>query len=319
MIHRHPVIFWIVLVLLILLVLIFLAVLPIITVKVYDANFNERYEANWSVQNKVTFYPGLEAEECSFSTKQGHTLAGMKYRKAGQAIKGVAVIAHGLGGGGQRSFTDVADRFTSDGYLVFAYDATGNDNSEGECVGGLPQGVIDLDYALHYVKAQPEYEGLPIVLFGYSWGGYSVGNVLSLHPDVKAAVMAAGFNESVGMIEQRGAGYMGEQAIKLMLPYVRLYERYKFGDYASLSAVKGFETAKDTGIMIIYSMDDDTVLPANGYEPFAPYMDDPRFTFKIYNGRGHKVYRAEPLLSALDNELFDEISAFYDNYCAGGN
>ena len=31
-----------------------------------------------------------------------------------------------------------------------------------------------------------------------------------------------------------------------LIPYVRLYERIRFGRYASLSAVKGFETAKDT-------------------------------------------------------------------------
>jgi len=305
------------LILLILVLIFFLVVMPILTVKIYDSNFHKRFESDNTVHNKAAFYPGLEAEVCSFQTKQGHTLAGMKYHKKDQQVKGVAVIAHGLGGGGQRGFTDVADRFTSDGYLVFAYDATANDLSEGECVGGLPQGVIDLDYALRYVKTLPEYEGLPIVLFGYSWGSYSVGNVLNLHPDVKAVVMASGFNESPDMIEQRGIEYVGRHAVKLLIPYVRLYERIRFGKHAALSAVKGFETAKDTEVMIVYSMDDDTVHPESGYEPFLPYKDDPRFTFKIYEKRGHRSYRAEPSLTMLDDELFDEIVAMYDRCCIG--
>ena len=50
-----------------------------------------------------------------------------------------------------------ADYFTLNGYLVFAYDATGCDKSESDAVGGLPQGVIDLDFALHYVKETEEY------------------------------------------------------------------------------------------------------------------------------------------------------------------
>ena len=42
-----------------------------------------------------------------------------------QPPKGVVVIAHGLGGGGQNTYMDLADYFTSNGYLVFAYDVTG--------------------------------------------------------------------------------------------------------------------------------------------------------------------------------------------------
>ncbi|MBR6789425.1 MAG: alpha/beta hydrolase [Oscillospiraceae bacterium] len=315
---KHSLIFWSVTVLVILVLLFFFVVMPILTVKIYDSNFDRRYETSNIVQNKIAFYPGLEGEPCSFKTKQGHTLASMKYYKKGQEVKGIVVIAHGLGGGGHKGFTDVADRFTSDGYLVFGYDATANDLSEGDKVGGLPQGVIDLDYALRYVKEQPEYEGLPIVLFGYSWGSYSTGNVLNLHPDVKAAVMVSGFNESPDMIEQRGIEYAGKFAAGLMLPYVRTYERIRFGEHASLSAVKGFETAKDTRVMIVYSMDDDTVHREGGYDPFLPYMDDPRFTFKIYEDRGHQwIFRAKPNTLTLDDALFDEITAMYDACCKG--
>ena len=314
---KHSVLFWIILMLVILVLVCSLVVMPILTVKIYDSNFDQRYESSNTAANKPAFYPGLEAEACSFKTLQGHTLAGMKYHKKDQEIKGVAVIAHGMGGGGQKGFTNVADRFTSGGYLVFAYDATGNDLSEGDCVGGLPQGVIDLDYALRFVKEQPEYKDLPIVLFGYSWGGYSVGTVLNLHPDVKAAAMASGFNRSIGMIEQRGADYAGRFAVRLLLPYVRVYEKIKFSDYAALSAVKGFETAKDTRIMIIYSLDDDTVRQENGYEPFRAYENDPRFTFRIYDDRGHRSFWTRQDPEKLDAELFDEIIALYDSCCKG--
>ena len=35
------------------------------------------------------------------------------------------------------------------GYLVFGYDATANDESGGEIVGGMPQGIADLDKAIN--------------------------------------------------------------------------------------------------------------------------------------------------------------------------
>ena len=47
-------------------------------------------------------------------------------------------------------------------YFVFAYDATGNDESEGDSVEGLPQGVIDLDNVITFVEQQDEFKDLPI-------------------------------------------------------------------------------------------------------------------------------------------------------------
>jgi hypothetical protein len=61
---------------------------------------------------------------------------------------------------------DCANYFAQNGYYVFAYDATGTDESEGNGVGGLPQGVIDLDYAISFVEESKEIPDLPIVLFG---------------------------------------------------------------------------------------------------------------------------------------------------------
>ena len=178
----------------------FLVIMPILTILVYEDNFGERFEtADWMAYS-VSDFEGLQVEECSFPSNENQLLAGYCYSKAApdgtQPPKGVVVIAHGLGGGGQNTYMDLADYFTSNGYLVFAYDVTGNDKSEGSSVKGLPQGVIDLDYALRYVKQSDVYAGLPIVLFGHSWGGYSVGNVLNCQPDVKAAVLAAGFDRS---------------------------------------------------------------------------------------------------------------------------
>ena len=79
----------------------------------------------------VSDFDGLKVEECTFPSDSG-----------------------------QNTYMDVADYFTSNVYLAFAYDATGNDKSEGDSVEGLPQGVIDLDYALRYIKQSDECSGI---------------------------------------------------------------------------------------------------------------------------------------------------------------
>ncbi len=288
----------------------FLVIMPVLTVIVYNENFGKRFETAEWVAYSVSGFEGLKVTECTFPSNNGQLLAGYEYAKENQQVKGVVVLAHGFGGGGHNTYMNIADYFTSNGYLVFAYDATGNDKSEGDSVGGLPQGVIDLDFALRYVKQADEYQNLPIMLFGHSWGGYCVGNVLNCHADVKAAVLVAGFDRSADLFEQEGESMIGS-GIKLFIPYVSLFERLKFGKYAAYSAMDGFADS-DAGIMIIHSKDDTTVLPENGYEKFyRMYGDNSRFCFVEYEDRGHNAYYSDASRHYRE-QLNEDYTAYVD-------
>ena len=61
----------------------------------------------------VSDFDGLKVEECTFPSDSGQLLAGYKYFKEGQRIKGVAVIAHGFGGGGAKNHIGGAGFFSS--------------------------------------------------------------------------------------------------------------------------------------------------------------------------------------------------------------
>lgn len=319
---------------------------------VYEDNFGQRFETYEPLSRSLEEFQGLQLKECVFLSDRGQRLAGYTYYKDNVSPRGVLVIAHGFGGGGHNSYMDVADYFASNGYIVFAYDATGNDKSEGDSVRGLPQGVVDLDYALRHVKADEDTKGLPIVLFGHSWGGYAVANVLRLHPDVKAVVSVSGFNRSADLIQSQGEQFMGK-AIAVMMPFFNLYERFKFGKVSSCTAMDGFESS-DAGVMIIHSSDDEVVPPKYGYDLYyEKYRDDGRFEFIRYETRGHNyiyytdagraymdefnaefkehfgdlpeippeekaAYLHEHLdkarLYEIDLELFGKMLAFYDKY-----
>lgn len=272
-------------------------------------------------------FPGLNAHKYTFASNNEQQLVGYSYYRELKNIKGVIVISHGLGGGGHNSYMDVANHFATNGYIVFAYDATGNDESEGDNVRGIPQGLIDLDYAIRFVKENEEFKDLPIMLFGHSWGAYSVGSVLNVHPDIRAVVMIAGFNKSADIIEEEGQRIMGS-GMSLLMPYISIVERMKFGTYASYNCIDGFE-ASNAGVMIIHSANDDMVSFENQFERFSDtYQNNSRFTFIRYENRGHdyvyysdasKAYRNEinnqftEYVNSLDTELTAEIKTEYMN------
>ncbi len=288
----------------------FLVLMPVMTVIIYESIFNTRFESSAWQSYDVGEFDGLTLEECRFTSDKGQTLAGYHYKSKGDGVPhGVVVMAHGFGGGGHNLYMNVADYFASNGYNVFAYDVTGNDASEGDAVGGLPQGVIDLDYALRYVKSLERYRDLPIVLFGHSWGGYSVGAVLELHPDVEAVVSVSGFDRSSDMLEQGGREYVGP-LVSVCLPYVRLYDKIKFGEYSSYSASEGF-AASDAGVMVIHSRDDSTVLPSYGYDKYySAFSEDERFEFVELSDRGHSYV----FYSDESQSYRDELNRSYTEY-----
>ena len=267
------------------LVVVFLVVFPIITIVIYNGEFGHRYEERRYESYRVENFKGLQVEQCSIIANKGHRLAGYKYSRQGQTPKALFVMVHGLCGS-HKNYLDVCNFFASNGYAVFAYDATGNGESEGKKVGGFAQGLADLDYVLNYVKALPEYQGLSIMLMGHSWGGFCVANILNFHPDVKAVVSVSGFDTSAALLKQYSEVHMGK-AVALLMPYVSLYERICWGKYARTSGCDGFANSQ-AKVMVIHSSDDPTVFTENGYgKYYEKFADDERFIFKMFHDRAH--------------------------------
>lgn len=284
--------------------------MPLATVIIYESIFHRRYEtAPWQSFEPSDF-PGLSCETFCFPA-DGEELAGYLYstEEARREQKGVVIISHGHGGGGQNSLMPFADEFARNGYLVFAYDAFGNDNSPG-FVGGLPRGVIALSAAIDRVASIPELSGLPIMLFGHSWGAYSGANVLKLHPEIAAAAFISGFNESEDMLLFYARQYVGGFA-DLTIPYLSLYERLKFG--GGVTRISGAEgmAASDAPVLIAHSADDATVPTFCGYEDYLlEFSGDPRFTFAEFSDQGH----VRILYSDESDRRTDELNAMYADF-----
>lgn len=276
-----------------------------LTVMVYNENFNQRFESYEPYMFYVDDFEGLQRTKYEFFSDKGQKLTGYLY-SMGENQQGIIVMAHGFGGGGHNSYMDCADYFARHGYYVFAYDATGNDESEGGGVGGMPQGVIDLDNAISFVEESGNFPDLPIGLFGHSWGGYSVCSVLTYHPEIKAVVACSGFNASSDIFEAEGKKQAGS-GVYMMMPFVKLHERIKYGSYASNTAMDGF-SATEAAVMIVHSVDDNVVPVEYGYNIYyEKYKDNPRFRFIRFEDKGHNhVYN--------DMAYINEYNAEFDKW-----
>ena len=116
--------------------------------------------------------------------------------------------------------------------------------------------------------------------------------------------------------------------VRVLLPYISLYERMKFGKYASYNCMNGFENT-EAGVMIIHSADDEMISQEKGFNVFYDHFkNNPRFSFVKYENRGHDYvyysdrssdYKEEfnrnfdEYVNSLDEELTSELKGSYLN------
>jgi uncharacterized protein len=256
------------------------------TYYLWELEFHTHYDTDEATSYSVDEFAGVECESMTFASDCGQELAGYLYTCDDVEPSGLIVMAHGFGGGGHNSYMPIAAYFARAGFYVFAYDSTGHDASGGGDIKGLPQGIIDLDYAISYAESLPQLKDQPVFLIGHSWGAYCACSVPEYHPEVRAVVSMSGFNSSTDLIraQARGAaGILGDA----LVPFAKLIEKVKLGSYSDCSAMTGF-VSSDAAVMVIQGAEDDQVPPSYGYDLYREmYAEDARFTFLLRKNRGH--------------------------------
>ena len=184
---------------------------PFVAVRVaYDKAFNRHISTYDPLFFSMDDFPSLRRDKHIFASNNKQKLTGYMYYYPEVTQKAVIVLSHGYGGGGQRTYLDCTNYLAKNGFYVFAYDASGTDESEGK-MGGFPQGIIDVNHAIDYVSSLKDFKQYPIFLFGHSWGAYSASNALAFHPEIKAIVAVVIDNEiySTSNLTKKVADYKG--------------------------------------------------------------------------------------------------------------
>lgn len=251
----------------------------------YESTFGKRFEIYHSPHlPKLTDYPRLESEPVTFPSKRGYKYTGSYYyNKAVKEFKGLIVFSHGIYDG-HLSYLPEMSYFADRGYKIFGFDNTGCHLSGGKSMRGLPQSAEDLDAVLKVLTLENK---LPLFLFGHSWGGYAVSAVSCYHLyDIKAVFVQSGFNRSTDMVLEEGSRMVGRW-LYLFAPYIRLYERIKYGRAAGYTAQKGIAAASANGtkFLVLHSTDDKTISLAHSV--LANVIRNENITLITEKHKGH--------------------------------
>ncbi len=277
--------------------------------------FNRSEQKKYSEYMRWADFEDFPRETVTFASGS-ETLTGYIYGKDKPA-KGLVVISHGLGGYSE-GYINETKYFVDNGFMVFAYDNTGSGASTGDSCIGLVQSALDLDSALTYVEQNAVFDGLPICLYGHSWGGFATTAVLNLDHDIAAVASLAGYNDSIQEMTYVGKSLIGSFAY-VEKPFIWLTLRLTFGDKMNLTAAEGINRAVNTAVMIVQGDQDDFV----GFDGPCIYANRDKITrtdvkYVLLEGREHgdlmMDYSEERLayMEKLDAEYQEMLEQYQD-------
>lgn len=298
------------------LVIVLLAGLSLLGTKIiYDSQFG-RFEPPDPSLTSALHYQDLESgyprELVSFYSGK-NKLQGYLYPKKGSL--GLVVVVHGLGGGAD-SYLPQIKYFLDQGWSVFAYDATGSYNSEGEGTRGFPQALVDLDAALSFIKSRKDLNNLPLLVFGHSWGGYAAANILHFDHELAGVVSISAPNSALEMILEQGSHMLGP-VIYAQRPFLWFYQWLLYGKTASLTAVEALNKTS-VPVLIVHGTAD-TVVDYYGSAIINKRMEitNPKVRFLALEEEGqndhNNIFRSKEALAYI-TPLNQEYRAVFDQY-----
>lgn len=269
--------------------------------------FDRSEQKKYVMEMRWADYEDFERETVTFPSGK-ETLTGYIYGKDNTS-RGLVVVSHGLGSFSE-GYISETKYFVDNGFMVFAYDNTGSGASTGDSCVGLVQSAIDLDNALTYVEQNPVFDGLPICLYGHSWGGYATTAVLNYDHDIIAVASLAGYNDSLDEMTYVGKSLLGS-FVYAEKPFIWLTLRMTFGDKMNLTAADGINRATHTAVMIVQGDLDDFV----GFDGPCIYANQDKIRrddvqYVLLEGRGHGDLMMDHGAERL--EYMDKIDAEYE-------
>ena len=225
---------------LIIVVLVILLIFFVVTEIIFHTTYRPIQNSESNIPEHYEGFKNAYKREIVHFKSGDNILQGYIYGEI-EEDKPLIVFSHGIWSYPEEYMTMLA-WFLDRGYIIFAYDYTAYNGSEGKNARGLPQSALDQNAALTFIESEPRLKNLKKVTLGHSWGAYASTAGLNFDHNVLAACAMSGFNDPLKISIEAGKMMMGPIAV-CMTPFVSMVNRVRFGKYHRLLAVDGINHA----------------------------------------------------------------------------
>ena len=281
---------------------------------IINSNFDVRYNDNHTLKYfTVDDFEGLQSKPIEFKNVNDVTLRGYIYSHENiKEYKALMVVAHGLGAGHLQYTTEI-NYFAKEGYLVFAFDVTGCNLSDGEKIKGLTQALIDLNSALEFIDKDANLSKMPKVLFGHSMGAFSVSNITELYKkEIKGIVALAPFKNEVSMLYEQ---FSSMTNLKFKKVHKLLYKKYKerFDELVDINTIDSYSNSQIPHLIISGDLDNIVDVYLNFKEFRILFEEKDNYHFLEVENRFHRP-NITVEAAKYDQETNEELLKYRSEY-----
>lgn len=248
--------------------------------------------------------------------------------------KGIIIITHGIAEHSNR-YEHVAQSLVEAGYEVIGFDLRGHGRSSGKrnYVNAFKDYLVDFQAVID--RAEMNYPGLPLFLFGHSMGGEIVGlYLIECKSQISGALLSAPsvkVSEDLSPFLQKISGILSIvlpklPAVKLSSAdlskdpaVVKAYDEDTLNYRKGILARTGSEVLKTTKVImenasrinlpiLIMHGGADKVADVSGSEMFYKTVQSEDKTLKIYEGLYHEIFN-EPEQDEVKQDMIDWLNA----------
>ena len=245
---------------------------------------------------------------------EGKTLRGCVYGARNDGL-GLIVFRHGIFSQ-HEDYLALITALVDKGWKVFAYDAIGCGDSDGDSVIGFAQSPRDVHAAVQFARESGIDGGLPVVLVGHSWGAYGVAGALAYDDGVEACVAMSGFDTPNDIILESANRQMGPVA-QTQVPFISLIGYLDFGGDGNRSAVSAID-ASGVPTLVMHGTNDQ-VIRFDGASMISKRdrISNPHVDYVVKdeaNRDGHNTYFYSRESQDYLAECTDELAALEQGY-----
>lgn len=210
----------------------------------------------------------LEATPLMLRTADEHNISA--FEVAVDNPQAVVIFISGIHGPSVTAFYGHASWLKDYEYASILYDMRAHGNSDGDLIGLGYLETKDTQAVVDYIKTQPHYNDLPIIVYGVSMGGATAINSLGQIPELAGGVSLSAYSSWVDVFYDSMLA-MGVPQIwnTLQRPFVKLYACYKYG-FSTANIVPSIQIAclGDRPLLLMHSTEDSQV-PYASFERLA--------------------------------------------------
>ena len=201
-------------------------------------------------------YPSLK--RINYSTYYyNKKINGYIYYKEKGTYKGFIILSHGLFGTHVQYLKDI-NFLTDNGYKVLAYDQYGCGISQGDKQEYLAHGIYVCENVINDVIHRNINTNLDLILYGHSWGAYSVTGAIKNYPQIKKVIARS------GPVSPRISGrdlfkVYNKHIYRFIYLGYNLAYLFLIPHMFRIKATRGLKKNKTTKILFIHAKDDNIV------------------------------------------------------------